>query len=73
MIDHQRRPPGRPKIHPITDDRYRLTATKVTVIVLSVIGDEITCRYATREEEVTFSRRWLEGHADLQYFRRKSP
>jgi hypothetical protein len=63
---------GRPRIHPIPHDRYRLTTTKSTVVVLFVVDDEVHCRYADSDEteEVLFSLRWLLGNADLQYKRR---
>lgn len=72
MQDAVARPPGRPRVHPLPDDRYRLVATRVTIIIQSVGNNEVVCRYATSEDEVTFSIGWLLGHADLQYARKRS-
>lgn len=59
---------GRPKLHPVAGDRYRLQASARTVLVLRVDGDEAHCLYCHRNatpDEVVLAARFLQQHAKL--------
>jgi hypothetical protein len=73
VTDPDKPRPGRPRIHPVRDDLYKLVASRATVVVVEVKGDNVLCQYCsrgTRGAQIEFSMRWFLTWAEIMHKRR---